>query len=529
MKRVYLHRGQLLFKLCSARDSVNICSRRWGKSWLVAMRIMENVLEMPGSLGVFVASSFRQAHSRTLPAALMAMEEFGWHRDVHYVIGHRPDPRLGFKEPLFCPSDLKDVIWFANGTLMIIVSQEVVMSSNSMTIHWVVGDEAKGLDYYKLSNELFPAVGGSDRYFNDPAKYPHLWGKHFFTDMPTSKDGLWLIKKYEKEYDKELCDTIIAMECEIRRLELQPANTYNSRKVAHLRRQANLLRSKALYYQERPIFDNIAVVGADYVKRCERDLTPLVFRTSILTKRIDKVEGMFYDSFDRKIHTYHATDNSKLNDYRAQHYDCLLDTDIERTKPIAISFDYGALINWLVAAQIQGNVHKTLKSFFTKHKQRLREVIQLFCDYYEPHPNKTVVYYFDSTALGTGFVEVNHSAYDIVHDEFDKHGWVVKDVPLGNPSRHDAKHRIINDGFSGQKSLLPMFNADNNEELLQAISLTELQIGSKGIRKNKSGEKTIETDTNLPLELRTDGTDAWDTNYLGCLSYPYDSDNFSYL
>lgn len=529
MKQVYLHRGQLLYKLCSARDSVNICSRRWGKSWLVAMRIMENVLEMPGGLGVFVASSFRQAHSRTLPAALMAMEEFGWRRDVHYVIGHRPDQRLGFKEPLFCPSDLKDVVWFANGTLMIIVSQEVVMSANSMTVHWVVGDEAKGLDYYKLSNELFPAVGGSDRWFNDPAKYPHLWGKHFFTDMPTGKDGLWLVKKYEKEYDKELCDTIIAMECEIRRLELQTANTYNSRKAARLRRQVNLLRSKALYYQERPIFDNIAVVGADYVKRCERDLTPLVFRTSILTRRIDKVEGMFYDSFDRKVHTYHATDNSRLNDYRAQHYDCLLDTDLDRHKPIAVSFDYGALINWLVAAQIQGHVHKTLKSFFTKHKQRLREVIQLFCDYYESHLNKTVIYYFDSTALATGYVEVGHSAYDIVHDEFARHGWVVKDVPLGNPMRHDAKHSIINDGFSGQKELLPMFNADNNEELLQAISLTEIQIGSKGVRKNKSGEKTIETDTNLPLELRTDGTDAWDTNYLGCLTYPYDSDNFSYL
>ncbi|MDO5341304.1 MAG: hypothetical protein Q4F69_02470 [Bacteroidia bacterium] len=529
MKQVYLHRGQLLYKLCSARDSVNICSRRWGKSWLVAMRIMENVLEMPGGLGVFVASSFRQAHSRTLPAALMAMEEFGWRRDVHYVIGHRPDPRLGFREPLFCPSDLKDVVWFANGTLMVIISQEVVMSANSMTVHWVVGDEAKGLDYYKLSNELFPAVGGSDRWFNDPAKYPHLWGKHFFTDMPTGKDGLWLVKKYEKEYDKELCDTIIAMECEIRRLELQTANTYNSRKAARLRRQVNLLRSKALYYQERPIFDNIAVVGADYVKRCERDLTPLVFRTSILTRRIDKVEGMFYDSFDRKVHTYHATDNSRLNDYRAQHYDCLLDTDLDRHKPIAVSFDYGALINWLVAAQIQGHVHKTLKSFFTKHKQRLREVIQLFCDYYESHLNKTVIYYFDSTALATGYVEVGHSAYDIVHDEFARHGWVVKDVPLGNPMRHDAKHSIINDGFSGQKELLPMFNADNNEELLQAISLTEIQIGSKGVRKNKSGEKTIETDTNLPLELRTDGTDAWDTNYLGCLTYPYDSDNFSYL
>ena len=49
----------------------------------------------------------------------------------------------------------------------------------------------------------------------------------------------------------------------------------------------------------------------------------------------------------------------------------------------------------------------------------------------------------------------------------------------------------------------------------------------KGIRKDKSGEKTIESDTNLPLELRTDGTDAWDTNIIGCLTQPYD-DGFIY-
>jgi len=528
MKQIYLHKGQLLYKLCSARDSVNICSRRWGKSFIVALRVMENVLEMPGSTGVFVASSFRQAHSRTLPSMLQAMKDFGWERDVHYVIGHRPDVRLGFKDPAFCPSDLKDVIWFANGTIMVIVSQEVVMSANSMTIHWLVGDEAKGLDYDKLSNEIFPAIGGSDRYFNNPAQFPHLWGTHFFTDMPTNKDGLWLIKKYESEYDKELCDTIIAMEWEINGLLQQQPNTYNVRKIAHLRKEANLLRSKALYYQERPIFDNIAVVGADYVKRCERNLTPLVFRTSILTKRIDKVEGMFYDSFDRKIHTYHATDNNKLNDYRAQNYNCLLDTDIERTKPLAISFDYGALINWLVVAQIQGNLHKTLKSFYTKHKQRLREVIQLFCEYYKEHPNRTLYYYYDSTALATGYVELGHSAYDIVHEEFRKHDWYIHDIYMGNPMKHDAKHRIINEAFTGREKLMPMFNADNNEELLQAICLAELQIGSQGVRKNKSAEKSDETDTNLPLELRTDATDAWDTNFLGCLTYPYDGDRFVY-
>lgn len=528
MKNIHLHEGQMRYMLCSSRNSVNICSRRWGKSFIVALRIMENVLEMPGSLGVFVASSFRQAHSRTLPSALMAMDAFGWKRDVHYVIGHRPDPRLGFKDPIFCPTDLKDVIWFANGTLMVIVSQEVVLSANSMTIHWLVGDEAKGLDYDKLANEIFPAIGGSSVYFSDITKYPHLFGIHFFTDMPCDKEGLWLIKKYEKEYDQKAYDTIIGMELQKRRLMREPQNTYTQQRIAYLTRTANMLRYKTTYYQERPIFDNIAVVGPDYVRRCERDMPPLAFRTSILCKRIDKVEGMFYESFDKKLHTYHATDNTRLNNYKAQKYDCLLDTDIERTKPIAISFDYGALINWLIAAQVQGETHKTLKSFFTKNKQRLREVIQLFCEYYEPHPNKLVFYYYDATALATGYVEIGHSAYDIVHEEFRKHGWVVKDKYLGTPMGHDRKHRIINEAFEGREHLLPVMNEDNNEELIQAIMLAELQIGSKGVRKNKSGEKSLETDTSLPLEHRTDATDAWDTNFLGCLTLPYDDDGFVY-
>lgn len=524
MNNQYRHKYQALYQLCDARDSVNICGRRWGKSYLVAWRIKTNVTEMPGSTGVFVASSFRQAHSRTLPAALMALESFGFRRDVHYVIGHKPDPRLGFKNPIFCPSDLRDVVWFANGTIMIIVSQEVVMSANSLTVHWLVGDEAKGLDYDKLSNEIFPAIGGSSIYFNDPAKYPHLWGIHFFTDMPCSKDGLWLIRKYENEYDPQLCNAIIGMELAKERLKLEPQNTYTRQRIAYLTRTANLLRSKAFYYQERPSTDNIDVIGPDYIKRCERDMPNLAFRTSILCKRIDKVEGMFYESFEKKVHTYHATDNSRLNDYKSQKYDCLLDTDLEPTKPIAISFDYGALINWLVAAQVQGNTHKTLKSFFTKNKQRLREVIQEFCEYYEPYPCKTVYYYYDSTALATGYVEVGHSAFDIVHDEFRKHGWYVKDKYLGNPMAHDKKHKIINEGFEGREKLLPMFNADNNEDLIQAILLAELQIGSNGIRKDKSGEKTLESDTTLPLEHRTDGTDAWDTNFLGCLTMPYDDD-----
>lgn len=524
MSQVYLHRGQLLWYRCLANSSINICSRRWGKSYPVGLQIMTNVLEMPRSTGVYVASTFRQAHSRTLPAALQALEAFGWKRDVHYVIGHKPDPKLGFDTPLFQPSDLKDVVWFANGTIMVIVSQEVVLSANSMTIHWLIGDEAKGLSYDKLANEIFPAIGGSSRYYNDPAKYPHLWGKHFFTDMPATKDGQWLIQNYEKEYDKELCDDIIRLETLRQRFLCEG----QLRQASALVPKINVLRSKALYFQERSIFDNIAIVGNDYVKRCARDLTPMVFNASILCHRVDEVEGKFYVNFDPKIHTYTATNNNLLDEYKNKPFDSLIDDDVQSNRPIAIAFDYNAQINWLVAGQAQGLILRIIHSFFTKANKRLREVVSDFCYYFRYHKNKTVFYYYDATAKGINYIERNHDAVYVVTDELRKNGWTVIGIDMGNPMNHDKKHLIINNALQGSERLIPMLNKDNNEALIQAIPLTGVTINSNGFRKDKSGEKSDETPATLPYELRTDGTDAMDTLILGCILKPYDDGRFIY-
>ena len=72
-------------------------------------------------------------------------------------------------------------------------------------------------------------------------------------------------------------------------------------------------------------------------------------------------------------------------------------------------------------------------------------------------------------------------------------------------------------------------NYDNNTELIQAIQLAEIKIGDKGFRKDKSQEKSLETDTSLPYELRTDATDAYDTNLLGCLTMPYDNGAYRWV
>ena len=69
------------------------------------------------------------------------------------------------------------------------------------------------------------------------------------------------------------------------------------------------------------------------------------------------------------------------------------------------------------------------------------------------------------------------------------------------------------------KYLFPVFNKGNNESLLPAMETTGIKIGPTGFKKDKSGEKLPETEED-PLELRTDGTDAWDDLFIGLNFFP---------
>ncbi len=85
--------------------------------------------------------------------------------------------------------------------------------------------------------------------------------------------------------------------------------------------------------------------------------------------------------------------------------------------------------------------------------------------------------------------------------------------------RHDEKYHLINNGFAGKNRLTPYFNRQNNDDLILAIQSAGVERGRLGFRKNKAGEKLAESEEDL-LEHRTDGTDAFDTLYIGCERRP---------
>ena len=520
MPEVYFNRPQMLAQLIGANTTVVVAGRRTGKTDSIAAPFaLRNMQRMPGSTGGIVVPTFRHGLTNTIPGLLAAWKRWGYQENVHYVIGKRP-PK-SFAKPIIDPKHYEFVISFYNGSVAIILSQDRPGAANSLTLSWVLVDEAKFIDYQKLKDEVLPANGGIKTHFGAHSFNHSLM---ILSDMPQSSRGSWFLH-YREKMDPELIATIEAVIYKIWYLKQQIADMIKKGKkvpdymYGHIRRMdrdLNRLRSVAVYYREYSSIENIQLLGENYIKQMKRDLTPLTFQTSILCQRIGIAKDGFYNSM-RERHKYNDSDFAFLDTFGWGGnivLDARADKDVDPDKPILIGMDYNANINWIVAAQERDDKLLILKSFFVKYERKIPEVIDDFCTYYRAHRNKTVVYYYDSTALGSNYAVNDKDFHKVVCDAFREHSWQVADVYIGHPMRHDEKYLLINEGFMGKNRLMPMFNRQNNDDLILAVQTAGVERGRNGFRKAKGGEKLAENEENL-LEHRTDGTDAFDTLYIG--------------
>ena len=520
-RKVYFSNPQLEFRYTAAHTSSIAAGRRFGKSRIAAPWLLRNSQYMPRSAGGIVCSTFQQALTRTLPGVFSSWRDMGFKRDIHYVVNRRPDKSMNFKTPVDEPASFDHVISWYNGSVQYLISQDVAGSSNSLTLQYLFGDEAKFLNYDKLKDETIPANGG----FKGPwANCPWLNSMLWMSDMPTTKKGSWFLN-YRDKMDPELINLIQWLVKEIWELKQKPQNTYTQKLLAEYRTRLAQFRSIAVYYREWSSIENIELLGKKYIAQMKRDLPPLVFQTSILCVRPGKLKDGFYPALSDEKHLYTAFDNSYLLnlDYdldKAKDQDCRQDGDVNLDKPICVAFDYNANINWLVAGQPGGMKALFLKSFYVKYERKLRELVNDFCHYYRHHHTREVVYYFDNTALGSNYAVSDEDFASVICSQFQKNGWTVHRVHIGNPLRHDEKYLMIDQAFKGQKYLLPQINELNNEALVTAMRQTGVIVGSRGFQKDKSGEKLAENEEDL-LEYRTDGTDAFDTLLIGMCLFPF--------
>lgn len=534
-QKVFFNAAQQKVMYRGCNTVVVVGGRRLGKSHgIVAPFLLRNVQRMPGGKHGIIASTFQQALTRTLPGTLEAFDSWGFKRNVHYVIGRKPDAKLNFAKPKTEPASYDNTICWYNGSISPIISQDVVGSSNSQTFDSIICDEAKFLNFEKLNNETIPANGGTTAHFGH---LPYHHSMLIVSDMPTTKRGSWFLN-YESKCDPELIASIDAIIYEKWRI-LEKLKEFEKQGIKPKPYLYDLYKSLcgnlakfqkiAVDYNVFSSIENLQVLGESYIKQMKRDLPPLVFQTSILCKRVGLLKDGFYNCMKETEHYYTAFDNSYLQNLeydfdKTKNMTCLQDGDVDKNVPICIAFDYNANINWLVAGQRSGIKMKTLKSFFVKYDRKLVELVNDFCKYYAPHRTHEVVYYYDSTALNSNYAVNDKDFATVIIDTFKSNKWKVKPIYTGKPMSHVEKHNIINMAFKGQsfegKQLLyPMINKNNNEDLTLAMEQTGIYQGANGFKKDKRGEKLAESDEDL-LQSRTDGTDAWDNLFIGMNFFP---------
>lgn len=319
------------------------------------------------------------------------------------------------------------------------------------------------------------------------------------------------------------------------------------------------LRCESFYFVRASSLDNINILGEAYIAQMKKSLPPLVFATSILNLPLKQGLGDgFYCNLDiENVHGYIDDDcpaidsaytvkkakgvvNNKVvtREYETPDFDklgnlkdCTLDGDCHDDLPLYIAIDYNVKINWIVTGQMYRRdgleCLNVITSFFVKDNEMIEDLCDKWNRYYAPHrrKNRTVYYYYDHTAKYSFFISSKRLMfYEIVMDRLVKHGWDVVPVFIGQTVSHMERYRLINSSLSGLQAPAIRFNKENNEALIIAMENCGLiRMGDKW-KKDKTGEKlvtnaqTAEGQGNVtPVELRTDGTDAFDTLFIGCL------------
>lgn len=517
----YFNDPQLYSLAMNTRDEVIVAGRGMGKGAIQTGRLMTNFQGMPGSMGGFVSPSVKRCLTNILPSMLIHLERWGFKRDLHYVVGKRPWKALHWKSPIFTPANWENTISFYNGSVCNIISQDRAGTSNSMSLDYIIIDEAKFINFEQLKDETFQANRGNEQYFHN---FPLHHGMTITSDMPVTKKGSWFLS-YKDDMDKELVEAIEGLVYAKWRAKRQQKAMPSQRealqrKIDRIDAKLSFLRSKCLLYKEYTSIQNLALLGEEFIRRAKRDLPPLTFATSIMCKRIEISTDGFYGGMREDVNLYTAPNENVLNlealNDGAIPNDCRQDSDLDAQLPLIIAFDANANINWLVCGQVgKDGKLRVLKSFFVKYERKIPELLDDFNDYYRYHRRRQVVFYYDATFVGNSYGTHSESFYRMIITGLRRKGWNVKSKYIGKPMNHILKNDLINRMFRGRAHHLVLINRDNNPDLL--ISITSA--GVKNGQKDKSGEKLAETEEDK-LESRTDGSDAFDTLCIGVERFP---------
>lgn len=521
IRQMHFNRPQIRSMMVEAHEEYAVWGRGTGKSERrIAPRTKRNVEVMPRSHGCFVGATYIQLLERTLPPVVAGWEAMGWKKDRDFWIRKMPPKNLGIPDPIVGPLTPEHCIYFRNGAVASLVSQDRPGSANGKTVHWIAGDEAKFLDKKALDNELLMTNRGHDQYFGG---IPEFHSMLFCTDMPTWKEAMWILDQ-EQRMKPERIAAILALQMQIfEQWQKYLVNVGRKKAAAHnkiqeYKKQWDLLRRNTVYFSEASTWENVEGFGRKAILDMKKKLPAFIYRTAILNLRPFLTQEAFYPDLSQRntydAYNYSFIDKTGFGNSTAD--DSRKDGDVDPEMPLHAALDYGAHINTMAIGQYSGSGFNVVKGLDVIHPYRMSDLSKSFLQYYKHHKAKVLYFYYDHTALSNNAVSSLSYA-----DEWIKlisaGGWKVRKIYVGATPfanvRYEMWGKLLRNEHPGLRSV--KFNRNNCEFILESMRQAKIKKGtgsaSEDFKKDKDDERNIELDQ----RKTTHYSDAVDTLLYG--------------
>lgn len=523
-KKIYLNKAQEMVNLIRPWSLYAIIGRGSGKSTrILALRSQHAVFEMPGSCLCFFGSSYINLASNLVPQIISGWKELGYVEGWDYVVGQCPPPHF---KPLQSPApdNWKHTVTWANGTIFHLGSSDRLSNILSRSFQHFFGDEARIIDYEKVSQSAFPTIRGERIKFG---KCPMYGGFSFTSDMPDPEIGQWLLEK-ENVMDVEQIQLIFLLSLEENKILLELSNPDIASDVDALRSDLKFireelaeLRQQSVHFLEGSSLVNIDALGENYIDTMYQTLTWSTFKSSILNIQSPDIEKMFYYKFGPHIIISPSFNYNLLDklDMRSYVHNSRADLHIDHDKELYAGMDFGNM-NSMAISQKYPHEFRTVKNLHVLQPKIIDDLADDFCDYFRLHGNKKL--YIDYDRAGNN--RMPNSNKTVIQQFVDRirskqHGWIVfpRSINMRNIP-HKEKRALVNRMMGGMIENAPALTIVDVscKELINSIKISKTKPGTDD-EKDKSSEKKRNLQM-LPM-YSTNYSDAYDYSVWGNFSH----------
>lgn len=471
----------LQIRLVRANNTWFVANRGGFKTTMgIAPYLIDCVTEMPRSTGVIVGPSFEHLGDNTINPLLNSITNtFGFEEGVHFVYGTKPPD--DWEKPYINIGSKKydHILSWWNGCNDILISMAKKGAANGISCQRGIFDEVKLMKQKELEDVVFNTFRGNEKYFEHS---PLFMSKFFATDKSADPASIkWILEKKKlNDYDK--ADVIISLQLALDELK-QEYNHAGINKRSKLMVQINAievrlakLRQNFTFYVESTHLNTIEVLGQRWYDDKVNTLSPYELKVAIHNEDPTRPEDGFYPDFDENVHCY-----NNLRDYNPMN-------------ALIIAADYQISVAPICITQIadidgKGESLNYIDEVYTLAPEGLEEALELLCNKYFAHINKTVYYIYDRTARPVRSVTKQYN--DIVKDVFRKHRWKVVEVYTGRQPDHFQKYtdtkKWLSQPAPGERILI---NRNNCPKTIISILGSEAESKDNKTRKVKKYEDT---------------------------------------